>query len=195
MRSMQPARLPGPPARPKRFHARAGLTVVELLMALIVMLVAVGGMLGSISSFVVLGDSAHEKTLALLEAQLTLERMQGENFRQVFARFNATTADDPAGPVSPGADFAVAGLAPRPDDADGLVGRILFPTPPGAPDSLREDAVDAEFGFPRDLNGDGVIDAAEHSGDYVVLPVRILIEWRGNAGNRVVELQTVLRNS
>jgi hypothetical protein len=122
---------------------------------------------------------------------MVLEQMRGAEFRQVFARFNETNADDPGGVVSPGAGFAVAGLDAREGDPDGLVGRIQFPVPAGAPGSLREDLVDAQFGFPRDLNGNG-IDVQEHAADYEVLPVRVRVEWRGRSGNRLVELQTIL---
>lgn len=158
---------------------------------MVVLFVGVAGTLGAISSFVVLGDSSRDTTVAYLRAERVIEQLKAANFDEVFARFNDDAGDDPAG-VSPGADFAVAGLDPRDDDADGIVGRILFPVGAGAPSLLREDLVDEAFGMPRDLNADGVVDAVDHSGDYVILPVRVRVEWRGRSGNRFIELETIL---
>ena len=64
-----------------------------------------------------------------------------------------------------------------------------FPTVSG---QLREDVADAQLGTPMDLNGDGAIDGADHSGDYVLLPVRIRVRWRGVTGLRTFDVCTVL---
>ena len=109
---------------------------------------------------------------------------------EVFAAFNEDAADDPEGAgTAPGADFAVPGLSALSSDADGMVGKIIFPTIAG---ELREDVTDAALGMPRDLNGDGVTDSADHSGDFVLVPVRIRLEWRGSAGPRDMEFHTLL---
>lgn len=172
--------------------SRAGLTMVELTMIMMVLLVAVGGTLGSISSFVVLSDSSWERSVAYAGAQRTIEEMQAQPFHEIFARYNTSAADDPAG--AQGASFAVAALNVRNADADGMVGRIVFPVDPAAPTQLREDLVDDSFGFPRDLTGDGVADGADHADDYQILPVQVRVEWRGKSGgNRFVEVETVLR--
>ena len=57
---------------------------------------------------------------------------------------------------------------------------------------VREDLVMPELGMPRDLSGDGVIDDQDHSLDYVLLPARIQIDWRGAGGDAHVEFHTVL---
>jgi hypothetical protein len=36
---------------------------------------------------------------------------------------------------------------------------------------------DAQLGMPRDLDADGVVDDANHANDYLLLPIRIRIEW------------------
>jgi hypothetical protein len=46
--------------------------------------------------------------------------------------------------------------------------------------------------MPRDVDLDGVVDVADHSTDYVLLPVRILVRWRGVSGVRELELESVL---
>jgi hypothetical protein len=92
-----------------------------------------------------------------------------------------------------GAGFEVAGLDPRDGDADGLCGRIEFPTlDVGAGPELREDVGDPGLGMPRDLDGDGVWPEAGPIADYVVLPVRVVVEWRGVSGDRQVRLETML---
>jgi len=62
--------------------------------------------------------------------------------------------------------------------------RIELPTTVDATgaDFLREDVVAPEFGLPADLNGDGVIDAANHAADYQMLPVIIRLEWSTSGG-------------
>jgi len=46
------------------------------------------------------------------------------------------------------------------------------------------------IGMPRDLNLDGAVDALYHAGDYMILPVRVRVQWMGASGPRTVELQT-----
>lgn len=169
------------------------MTLVEIAFTLVVITVAIGATLRSISSFVVLSDGVWERSLAIDAAEATLERMRTENFVELFALYNDEPADDPVG--APGPAFDVTGLDPQDADPDGRVGRIVFPVAAAAPGVLLENRVDPDFALPRDLNADDVIDGADHSGDYELLPVRILIEWRGRSGNRTYELETVLRRS
>jgi len=167
------------------------MTMAETAFVLVVITVAIGAALRSISSFVVLSDGAWERSLAIDAAEATLERMRTEDFDQLFVRYDAEPADDPPG--APGPGFDVVGLDPQPGDPDGRVGHILFPVEAAAPGVLREDRVDPDFALPRDLDADDVIDGVDHSGDYELLPVRILIQWRGRSGNRSYEVETVLR--
>jgi hypothetical protein len=166
------------------------MTMIEVCIAMVVLLVAIGGTLGTISSHLVLGASARETSLAYLEAQRLVEQLRAEDFALVFARYNESAADDPAGIVAPGPDFAVAGLAPRESDADGRVGRISFPVEAAEPVRLREDIL--FNGRALDLNADGALAADDRASDYMLLPVRVRVEWKGRSGNRFVELQTVL---
>jgi hypothetical protein len=122
-----------------------------------------------------------------------LVTMQAETFAQVFARYNSTGTDDPGGiGTAPGANFAVPGLEPRPGDPDGMVGQILFPATAGAPSVLREDLVDLALGMPRDLNGSGGTDSANHAADYQLLPVLVRVDWASAAGRGRTELKTML---
>jgi len=57
---------------------------------------------------------------------------------------------------------------------------------------VREDVVDSGLGTPRDLNGNNVVDTANHSSDYLLLPVRVTIEWKSTSGARKFEIVTQL---
>jgi hypothetical protein len=135
-----------------------------------------------------LSRSNQETDLAVNAALSAVDAVRSVPFAEVFARFNETDIDDLPG-LSPGHLFAVPGLSPDPEDADGFCGSISFP---GDGTRLAEDVDDRPLGMPRDLSGDGVVDAASHANDYVVLPVRVRVEWTGSTGPRSIEVVTVL---
>ena len=109
------------------------------------------------------------------------ETIQDTQFDQIFAVFSAAP------------NFPVPGLDPRTNDPDGLVGQIIFPTATvGGVLQLREDVVDASLGMPRDLDGIPGIDAADHSGDYILLPVRLRLQWQAVSGDRTLDLSLLL---
>ncbi len=173
--------------------ARGGFTMVEVLLASLVLVIAILGTMSSITSSAVLGDASLETTVAYKAAQQQMERLKATAFANVFTEFNGDPTDDVGGNgTAPGANFAVAGLDPQRDDAAGMVGVILLPVSDAQPGRLIETFVDDQMGMPRDLNVDGVVDAADHSADYFILPVRVRIEWRGLSGNRTIELNTIL---
>jgi prepilin-type N-terminal cleavage/methylation domain-containing protein len=182
-----------PMTRPRPRHAQraSGFTLTEVLLALTVLVVAVGGTLGTLNAYVRLDQQTAQRAEALRAAELQIERLQAEPFGDLFERYNGNALDDPAGALpSPGQHFAVPGLDVQPGDADGFVGRILLPEDPAAPGVLREDLVNRELGTPMDLNLDGVIDGADHALDHVLLPVRVEVRWTGPAGMQSVTLDS-----
>lgn len=173
-----------------------GTTLVEVMLAAIVVGVAVLGAASAVLSSVGLTRVNRDSSVARQAAQRRLEEIQSVPFDEVFAAFNEDPADD-AGLTVPatGAGFAVPGLTALENDPDGLCGRISFPVDPAiAAGVLREDLDDPVLGTPLDLNLDGAVDALDHAGDYVLLPVRVEVEWQGNAGRGRTELVTVLSN-
>jgi prepilin-type N-terminal cleavage/methylation domain-containing protein len=184
---------PAQRARPRPLHRCAAFSLVELMIAVVVLTVAVSGFSSSVLSSMVLNRMNRETDVAQQAARRALEELQSEEFGQVFAAFNATVGDYAGSGAEAAPGFAVAGLDLIDGDADGLAGRIEFPSIDvlGVLE-LREDVVDAGLGMPRDLDGQNGIDAADHAGDYQLLPVRVVIEWDGVRGARRLALETVL---
>ena len=184
MRGYSPGRRRGP-------CATSGYALLDVMFAASIMLVALGTVASTMTAGVGVGRSNREMAFAVGAAESAIESIASRSFDEAFACFNATTADDPAGVASPGNFFDVPGLDVRAGDPDGFVGEILFP---GGGVQLREDVQDVELGMPRDLNGDGDDLDAVLPGDYVVLPIRVRIEWAGATGDRVLEVVSTIGN-
>jgi len=177
-----------------RERGRGGFSLVEVMVGMSILIVSVMGMVASVVSSAAVGQTNRETAIAHEAARAALEDLQGTPFNQVLATFNDVDADDPGGVGSAvGSGFTVNQLDTQRDDGDTFVGRYAFPTG-AAGVALREDLPDAVFGTPRDLNADGVVDAADHAGDYVILPVQVVIEWTGVIGPRRLGYETLLTN-
>ena len=169
---------------------RRGLTLIEVLIAVSVFAIAIGAVSTSLVNTSSLRSANRETTIASDAAESMLENVAAQDFEDVFVLFNRNPKDDPDGEgTAPGCYFDVDLIDARRDDPDGFVGEILFP---GDGLELREDANDPALGLPRDLNGDSVIDGLDHSADYILLPVRVRLEWRGLTGNGSMEFLTTL---
>jgi type II secretory pathway pseudopilin PulG len=175
--------------------SQAGFSIIEATIGIVILVVAASGLLSSLVGSAQVSSFSRETSVAQLGARGALDALRVTQFSDVFATFNGSTADDPGGVgTAVGVGFPVPGLDPIAGDVDGLPGRIIFPFQAGDPDTmLREDQVDPSFSLPRDLNGDGVVDAADHSGDYKLLPVRVIVEWRGSRGvERSIAFETLI---
>jgi len=166
-----------------------GFSILELMISSTVFVLVAGAVVTALVVSNSLNMTNRETALASRAAQSMLEELKACEFSEVFACYDGTAADDPAGGGSPGANFAVNGLDVQADDDDGLAGAIEFP---GTGTTLREDENDPELGMPRDLDGDTNVDAVNHSGDYRILPVRVVVRWTGQNGPRTFEVVTVL---
>lgn len=175
-------------------RARLGFTLLEVMISAAILAIAISGICGSMLSALALDRVNRETTLARSAARRAIEEARGVPFAEIFANYNASTADDAGLTIAArGPSFAVVGLDPAVDDADGICGRVVFPTiDVGGAAQLREDALDARLGVPRDLNGDGAIDALDHAGDYILLPIRARVEWNGISGRRTFDLETMV---
>jgi type II secretory pathway pseudopilin PulG len=184
---------PGPAGSTSGRPSAGGFTMLELMLVVTVLLVAFGAFSQSVVQSMALNATNRESALAQGGLREMIEILNGgERFEWVFSRYNSDPADDPPLP-SPGSNFSVAGLAPIEGDPDGFVGEIVFPTLVNVAGlELRENLALPELGMPRDLNGDGVVDAVDHSGDYRLLPVIVRLEWQGRSGQRSAEIRTFL---
>ncbi|NOT31846.1 MAG: hypothetical protein HOP15_15480 [Planctomycetes bacterium] len=195
--------------RARRANSRSGLSLVEILVALSVLVVAAGIFCQTLLSTTRMRHVNRENSLAADGARVILERMRNELFLEIYRDYNEDPADDPGGKgTGPGHLFDVPGLEPLDGAPGGKVGRVTFPTMTvqvspsgggklglGAPVTqwhLREDFVDEHLGMPRDLNGDNVVDTANHASDYLLLPVSVRLEWKSGSGGRKFELVTQL---
>jgi len=167
--------------------------------------VAVVGVIGSITTSASLADANRETSLAYRAAQRTIERIQGSTFDEVWCLYNEDDADDPTGVAAPGCGFDIAGLTPIEDDTDGQVGHISFPISIGAGPSitLLDDLEDPDFDLATDRptrvtnSYDDDVDVADAVGidpsrGYLLLPIRVEIEWAGVSGDRSIAIETIL---
>ena len=192
-RARKPARAACGEERP----SRGGFTLLEALIGMVVLLIALVGLSAAIASSSKLIRTQAEADRARIAARTALEQIQDVPFAEAFVTFNSDPQDDPGGVgTAPGDVFVVEGLNLTVGNAGGTHGRVLMPVLPspggGTALELREDFADPRLGMPRDLNGDGVIDLEDHSGDYIILPMRVMVEWRSPSGNRNIELGALL---
>lgn len=178
----------------------AGFTLVEVMIALVVIVLALQGFSRSIVSTMVAADVDAEVRRATEGGRQAMEQVKGANFRDIFALYNDDPNDDDtvidiAGLPAPGSNFDIPGLTAIDGDPDGLVGKITLPVVIDVMTGdahLREDSNFTFMGLPRDLNGDGAIDDVNHIADYLILPVTVRVEWQGTGGPAYVEFKTLL---
>jgi len=171
----------------------AGFSLVEMLVASLVVIVALSAFLRSIVGSMSLAQANREMSLAPQAARQMLEVLASEPIAEVFARYNGDAADDPGGAgTAPGQNFAVPGLDPRRDDPDGMVGQILFPTPGLSSGQLSEQASATFQEMPKDLNLDGDLVDGDVSADYVILPVIVRLQWTSASGTKSLFYKTIL---
>jgi prepilin-type N-terminal cleavage/methylation domain-containing protein len=187
---------------PGHFHNNAtkkheyGFTLIEIAISLAVIAVALLALMSTVTTSSSLQHEAHELTQAMNAARSVVEQMKTSGtFAEIFRRYNSTALDDTGlQGIIPGNLFDVTGFRPSPTDPDQRVGLVVFPSDPTNPSVLLENSAIAKKWLPNgiDLNLDGVIDGMDHSGDYQLLPVIIVIEWYGIGGRHQVELPTII---
>ena len=179
LRSKEPP-LKLPRRSPSSAREASGFTLVELLVVTVILAVAMNLLTTALVSSNRLAPMNRETGQAMNAVRDKIEEIRDTPFQDIWMTFNAEPLDDPGGAgTAPGRFFAVPELQLRRNDVDGFVGEVFFPT---IGTELREDLADRDLGMPRDLNGDGVVDALDHSGDYDYLPFRVRLEWRSKHG-------------
>lgn len=111
-----------------RARRRAGVTLLELIVVMAVLTVAVTMFTSMVVHTTRQRGINRENAVASNAARTVVELMRNQEFRDIFALYNADPSDDPGGAgTAPGNVFTVAGLTPLPGDADGLAGEIHLP--------------------------------------------------------------------
>ena len=171
-------------------RTRSGFALMELVVAIALMAIAFAGISSTLATTMSQRKANQESARAIRAALSMADTLRDADFATLFASYNASDLDDPNGVgTAPGSDFAIPGLTAREDDADGFVGRVVFP---GDGLTLREDTVETSLGLPRDLNGDLVVDALDHAADYEVLPLTIQVDWAGPRGPQSIQIATTM---
>jgi hypothetical protein len=175
-----------------------GFTIIELAAAMVLLMLGLATLSASIVNSLRLGAVNRETALILDRTRELEAQISAVPFDEIFRRFNVDPADDPGGAgTALGARFTFPDWEPWDDDyeaphgAEVMRAEVRLPIAPGA-GGLRETANLPEFGFPRDLDGDG-IDGRDHSSDYLILPMTIHLEWNGVTGPRSFDLDLLLR--
>jgi hypothetical protein len=171
------------------------MSLIELVLVLGILAMAFGMLTSTLVANARQRSVNRESAIAADGARDLFEQILNEEYRDVYALYNADPDDDPGGPgTAPGNRFAFEGLTPLPTSPDQMVAEIIMPelSPTAGQWALREDFVDEDLGMPRDLNGDSMIDDLDHANDYVLLPIRLEIEWQGRYGTRRMSVSMML---
>lgn len=156
--------------------------MLEIAVTITIVTVSLGMFAQVMASSKKLDPIASETAIAASAARTVFEEMKNRDFGELFALYNANPNDDPDGAgTAPGANFTVPELQLAPGVA--RAGTVIFPTFEG---QLREDVTDAMLGMPRDLNSDGTVDALDHASDFILLPIRVRVDWiaKGSQGTQ-----------
>ncbi len=170
----------------------AGMTLIEIIIGLAVVVIAILGIMSALVSASRVDEATAEQVRALNGCKTMIETMRQVPFAEVWARFNSNPADDPGGAgTAPGSNFAITGLRAQPGDGDGMPGQIIFPETGG---NLSETAIDARLGMPvaKDLNGDNDAVDVNVNTTYLILPVRVVVDWQSASGRYHMEITTFL---
>lgn len=171
------------------------MTLLEVVVA--IMLLSIAFLMYSSTTVSVnrQREASREMAIASDAAREVMERIRSLPLEEVYPSYNRDPSDDPGGPgTAPGHRFPVEELEPIPGMPDGTIGEVQFPEMEVAAGTweLREDLLRPDMGMPRDLNGDSILDLEDHADDYVHLPVRVRLDWRGRHGPRSLKLDTMI---
>ena len=173
-----------------RFRPRAGFTLLEVMLACLLMGTAVLALMALIPETVMLTETTEEGNLAMqasLQVSEAVRQYADQNFAYVWRVYNSAPADDPNGagtaPVlpflAPGNTFTV-GLAPNQlENAAGstAVGTVTFFT-----DETLNTTASNKVGLPKDLDGDNAVTNTDVSATYTLLPFEVAVDWKDRRG-------------
>lgn len=185
--------------RPHRFvcsprRSARGLSLLELLIASSLLTIGLIGTLGSITQASQSARTSNERDTAMRAAADKLDEILCSDFSKLAANYDSSPANDPSGAgTAPGATFTVTGLPLPKVQGTTAHGIVLLPNLNyGSTIQIREDINIPSLGMPRDLNGDTLIDSADHSSDYKLLPVLVEVQWQAANGVASLKLAAIV---
>lgn len=175
-----------------------GISMVEIMIALVVIAVALLALVSLMTSAGSIQDDSRERTLAYNAARQKIEEMRNltelatiyttYNSAQTANRFRVDDIPVGRGPMRPSTTTPTLPQIPA-------QGQIFFPEEtPGA--GIKEDLttngiLKKQFSLPKDLNQSGAIDAGViPAANLTLLPVMVRIEWR-TAGGKFSQVEVV----
>ncbi len=177
------------PSQVRKRRRERGLTLFEVVIALSAMAVGLLTALKCVGWSLNVERVNRESTVAIAEAKRLLGEVRGETEARLFASYDADAANDPDGAgTAPGATIPLPGLGWSGANASGSCTVFL---PFDSTGALREDLTIPELGLPRDLDGDGVVDSADHRADAIFIPVAVRVRWTGVQGEREIVLRSI----
>jgi hypothetical protein len=160
------------------------MTLVEVLTALSVLALGVLSALSVTVTSMGADRVNRESSRALDAARDVATMIRDTPLDRIGRTFDADPANDPNGPgTAPGnkidlPELAISGKATC---------EIVLPV--DATGAVRENLALPTLGMPRDLSGDAVIDAGDHSTDAVLVPYLLRVHWTGVQGDRELVLR------
>jgi len=143
---------------------RDGFSLVDVCVALAILAVALGTLVGTIFWSMRLDEASDETAIASQSLRGMLESFNAMSIGEVYASYNADPNDDPL----PGHDYKADLVV---DDPLLVVGKKHGPV--------------VSIEFPADAEAQLAANK---------LPITMRLEWEGAAGTRTVEMSTLLRN-
>ena len=163
-----------------RVKGRAGMSLVEIMIAIAIVSLTLLAMLSLITSSARVQDDSSQRTLAYNVARQKVEEIRSGNFHEILTTYNSLSTQK---------TFKVDGLPAGPftlsDGTAGAQGKISFPEDKDGSGYLSEDPVDAvlreEFGMPKDLNRNGnTTDTGVYpkaTDPLKLIPVKVEVQW------------------
>ena len=169
---------------------RAGFTLIEVMIAAVVMAGAVLGLAALIPTITLQTEMARESNVAMAAVNQITEAIRqyaDDDFLYVLRAYNNDPSDDPNGSGSaPGNTFTVSAPPDYLYDQYGSaqVGTVTF--------YLDETATAPRVGLPgADLDGDPLTDSPDISTTYALLPFTVSVDWKSRNGTvRHVEVSS-----
>lgn len=166
----------------------SGFSLLDSLVSLTLIVITLLSLIAGIFTSISLQQQNRELSLAMNTARTYLSQIEQYNCLYGLAgTFNAYT-------TNANQFFDVTGLYPcadNPQDASNTrrVGWVSFPTSSG---NILNEQVLSGWGREQDLDGNGSVNTNVSPSALVWLPIRIMVRWRGKAGNREWILSSTL---